>query len=118
MRDASQPGLCGPRTFQMIQTVQNTHHHACHECKMVSSPGVGCLVGDTWLQNLSFIKRVISSPDFDPCDGGKLGGHSVRKLASMEAKKKGVPEDDLDCKFQWARKTGQQDSKTSAQLHS
>ena len=62
------------------------------------------------------LKRAINSDSFvRSTPGGKLGSHSIRKLACTEARQRGVPKDDIDYRARWKVKR-MQDRYTEIQL--
>jgi hypothetical protein len=71
--------------------------------------------GKTNYQNA--VKRATSSDDFIPHQlEGHLGSHSIRKLAASQARRAGVPKDDVDYRGRWKDQKRMQDRYTDLQL--
>ena len=67
-------------------------------------------------QASSTMKEVLDDPTFDIVLDDKKGTHSMRKFATDRARKNGQKKDDIDHRFRWKKKKGQQDNYTSSTI--
>ena len=63
------------------------------------------------------IKRALENPAFRKESPGKLGSHSIRKLAVTTCRRKGVKKDDIDYRARWQTNGRMQDRYTDIQLN-
>jgi len=65
------------------------------------------------------IKRIVECNTFKSTNTvpGILGSHSIRKLATSEIRRRGVPKDDIDYRARWKSATRMQDRYTDIQLN-